>query len=149
MTVTGSGPHTGQSFCILQFVQADVERERLLIPQIIIVCLFPKEMFPLEVSNCSLNYFVTFRRNLIPSEKCSPSVCAAHGRFTNPKMSTACYLWQRPCLPVKVPLTALRNTCHLRHHCFLTQPSSPASRLQIFLESSSLLPFTTTSILLV
>lgn len=86
-------------------------------------------MFPLEVSNCSLNCFVTFRRNLIPSEKCSPSVCAAHGRFTNPKMSTACYLWQRPCLPVKVPLTALRNTCHLRHHCFLTQTSSPRSLL--------------------
>lgn len=59
---------------------------------------------------------------------------------TNPKTSIACSLWEQAHLPLKVPLTAYGNTYSLRHCCFLTQASSPASHQQTFLDSPLLCP---------
>ena len=109
-------------------------------------CLFPEEMLPREVSNSSPSCFVPFRRNPVPPVKCSPSACAVHGRHKSsghePRDEHSLQSLAATTPPRKAPS---QHRDHHRHHCFLTQPSSPASHLH----SPSLCPFTATSVPLV
>lgn len=160
--VIGSGLHTDQSFsCNLHFFKANVEQRRLLIPH------FPAEKYfscaspAYSLKKCSpRNYLIPHQTSLYHLGENQfllwsahllhvQSMGDTHPPGANPKMSTACKLCEQAHLLLKVPLTAHGNTFRLRHHCFLTQPSSPASHLQTFFESPALCPSTTTSILLV